>query len=288
VTDRYRYTAFGELQEGESAGATPNNHLYAGEQYDPGLGWYALRARYMDPRNGRFASMDEWRGDPFAPMSLHKYLYAHAMPTNGTDPSGHSLVMLGPTTLIHGIGRSISIQVARRAMRKVVNEVIAQVGKVREIARRCLRNQKNECWDVPVLVVGRDNDHMARHIWDAQIGNSNNLIPNGFFASWSGRPRDDGWYRWQFGCSRVDLYRANKNKIHDPECDEYPMQSMNRGGEAHHPMFVSLRFVPGSQNGSVGSLWRHLARSSKMDKDPSKSALIIAWEEIPFSAYVKD
>lgn len=45
LTDTYTYDAFGILIY--SSGTTPNNYLYTGEQYDPNLGFYYLRARYI-------------------------------------------------------------------------------------------------------------------------------------------------------------------------------------------------------------------------------------------------
>ncbi|MCB1045441.1 MAG: hypothetical protein KDC35_21035 [Acidobacteria bacterium] len=86
VTDTYTYDAWGELLA--STGATPNNYLYTGEQYDPNVGFYYLRARYYNPSLGRFHTMDTWPGMQFEPVSLHKYLYTHANPLNGIDPSG--------------------------------------------------------------------------------------------------------------------------------------------------------------------------------------------------------
>jgi hypothetical protein len=50
---------------------------------------YYLRARYYRPELGRFWTMDSVEGNPNDPLSLHKYLYAHANPVNGVDPSGH-------------------------------------------------------------------------------------------------------------------------------------------------------------------------------------------------------
>jgi RHS repeat-associated protein len=86
VTDRIDYDAFGN--EIGREGTTNVEHLYRGEQFDPNLGWYYLRARYMDPARGRFASMDPFAGFSSDPVSLHKYLYAHADPINSIDPSG--------------------------------------------------------------------------------------------------------------------------------------------------------------------------------------------------------
>lgn len=92
VTDQYTYDAFGELLS--SSGTTPNVYRYTGEQYDPNVGMYYLRARYMDPAAGRFISTDPHPGDTFDPVSLHRYLYAAADPVNNIDPSGEVTKML--------------------------------------------------------------------------------------------------------------------------------------------------------------------------------------------------
>jgi len=65
------------------------------EQYDPDLGLYDLRARYMNPVTGRFMSRDpnepqvrDANGTPLDPRKLHKYLYASGDPVNRIDPRG--------------------------------------------------------------------------------------------------------------------------------------------------------------------------------------------------------
>ena len=82
----HTYDAFGALIA--RARSTPNEYLYAGERYDSEAGMYHLRARYMRPDAGRFQTMDEYEGDSFDALSLHKYLYAGADPVNKLDPSG--------------------------------------------------------------------------------------------------------------------------------------------------------------------------------------------------------
>jgi RHS repeat-associated protein len=93
ITDRYAYTAFGESDpagtSGDTSGSTENNYRYTGEQLDPNLGFYYLRARWVDPSTGRFTQQDTWRGSRRSPVTCHKYLYANADPVNGIDPSGH-------------------------------------------------------------------------------------------------------------------------------------------------------------------------------------------------------
>ena len=83
----YDYDAFGILLH--STGTTPNNYLYSGEQFDPDLGLYYNRARYLNTSTGRFFSMDTDEGDAESPLSLHKYLYVASDPVDLVDPSGH-------------------------------------------------------------------------------------------------------------------------------------------------------------------------------------------------------
>jgi len=86
VTDTYTYDAFGLLIN--RSGATVNNYLYTGEQYDPNVGFYYLRARYYNPSIGRFITQDTYPSMQFEPLSQHKYLYCHASPIDNWDPSG--------------------------------------------------------------------------------------------------------------------------------------------------------------------------------------------------------
>ena len=105
VTDTYNYDAFGNLLN--STGTTPNNYLYRGEQYDPDLGLYYLRARYYNPQTGRFLSRDPEDGNPNDPASLHKYLYAGGDPVNAMDPTGRDLF---DTALVEGGSAPTSIE----------------------------------------------------------------------------------------------------------------------------------------------------------------------------------
>jgi RHS repeat-associated protein len=61
-----------------------NSYYYRGEQYDPDLGLYYLRARYYNPVTGRFLNVDPMAGD-----GQRRYEFATADPVNGSDPSGN-------------------------------------------------------------------------------------------------------------------------------------------------------------------------------------------------------
>jgi len=73
----YTYDAAGNLASIASSnangdeithtGTTPNNYLYRGEQWDPNLGLYDLRARYYNPLSGRLMSRDPNAGNTTLP-----------------------------------------------------------------------------------------------------------------------------------------------------------------------------------------------------------------------------
>ena len=79
-------------------------YLYTGEQLDPNVGFYYLRARYYNQAIGRFLSTDPEDGNILDPVSLHRYLYANANPVDNRDPSGRaSLVEVLSVVNIIGI-----------------------------------------------------------------------------------------------------------------------------------------------------------------------------------------
>lgn len=84
--DGYDYDAFGNLIN--QTGSTPNNYLFADEQYDPALSLYYNRARYLNSTTGRFWTADTFEGSINTPASLHRYLFADADPIDLRDPSG--------------------------------------------------------------------------------------------------------------------------------------------------------------------------------------------------------
>jgi RHS repeat-associated protein len=89
VTDTYNYDAFGNKLS--STGITPNNYLCRGEEFDTDLGLYYLRARYYNPKTGRFLSRDSVDGSSVLPVTFHKYLYVGDNPIRFVDPLGKAL-----------------------------------------------------------------------------------------------------------------------------------------------------------------------------------------------------
>lgn len=107
ITDTFAYDAWGSVIR--RTGSTPATHLYRGERLDPNLGFYYLRARWMDPTVGRFNQMDSYPGKDRMPASLHKYLYANADPVNLVDPTGHSAAGLGQQAAAIGIAAILAV-----------------------------------------------------------------------------------------------------------------------------------------------------------------------------------
>jgi len=139
VTDTYDYDAFGNLIH--STGTTPNNYFFAGEQFDPDLGLYYNRGRYLSVSTGRFWTMDTFEGDQDSPLSLHRYLYVGDDPIDHTDRSGHGIDEIIASAM------SITIAVAAVvAVARIVEYVTAVFG-------RNLSNDDAEVVNVAIAVL---------------------------------------------------------------------------------------------------------------------------------------
>ncbi|SNT25939.1 RHS repeat-associated core domain-containing protein [Anaerovirgula multivorans] len=81
IQNKYQYDAFGNITD--HAARIANPFRYAGEQYDQMAEQYYLRARYYNPKIGRFTQEDTFRGD-----GLNLYTYVANNPVRYVDPSG--------------------------------------------------------------------------------------------------------------------------------------------------------------------------------------------------------
>ncbi|MDR0604678.1 MAG: hypothetical protein LBG80_10285, partial [Bacteroidales bacterium] len=101
----YAFDAYGNAI-GFDPSVALTEFLYSCEQFDSKIGQQYLRARYYNPATGRFNRLDPFFGNINDPLSLHKYLYSHADPVNGVDPSGYSFL-----SLVGGVLGGIAIRV---------------------------------------------------------------------------------------------------------------------------------------------------------------------------------
>jgi RHS repeat-associated protein len=64
-------------------------YLFSGEQNDPNLSSYFMRARYFNSSSGRFLTADGRPGSLVQPLTNNAYTYALNNPSNRIDPSGN-------------------------------------------------------------------------------------------------------------------------------------------------------------------------------------------------------
>ncbi|MGG4451226.1 RHS repeat domain-containing protein [Brevibacillus porteri] len=89
VLNTYDYDIWGNLIADKVKETISNPFMYAGEMFDKESGFYYLRARYYDPKIGRFISEDTYKGQVDNPLSLNRYTYVSNNPLRFVDPSGH-------------------------------------------------------------------------------------------------------------------------------------------------------------------------------------------------------
>ena len=145
VTDYYAYDAFG-IHLYDAGAGTPNTIRYTGEQFDPDLGQYYLRARFYEPTRGCFWTQDSYEGSPSDPISLHKYLYANANPVIYSDPSGRfSLTEMCQSVQIAGMYARVAVPHAVRTINCVFVTLVktlgarAQVWMITELGQNTFR-----------------------------------------------------------------------------------------------------------------------------------------------------
>jgi RHS repeat-associated protein len=88
VTDRYQYSAYGEILS--SSGNTDTPFLYNGRDgvITDANGLYYMRARYYNPEIRRFVSQDILLGVVIDGQSLNRYAYVQGNPVGFVDPLG--------------------------------------------------------------------------------------------------------------------------------------------------------------------------------------------------------
>jgi RHS repeat-associated protein len=112
-----------------------------GEQFDPNVGFYYNRARWMDPEIGRFLSADVYwleidhhiyqvypkgyiDNNQFV-FVQHRYLYADVNPINKIDPSGYlNLPEISAVQKIQGNLRQIQFKVSYKGAKKTLKCVV--------------------------------------------------------------------------------------------------------------------------------------------------------------------
>lgn len=112
LVEEVQSDAFGNLDQ--STGLK-QAHLYTGEYFDQDNQLLYLRARWYDPKIGRFISADPYEGKQRDPRSLNRYSYAHSDPVHGSDPSGR-MTLTGSGIAMVSIAVSSALPVVKHAV----------------------------------------------------------------------------------------------------------------------------------------------------------------------------
>lgn len=265
VSDRYAYTAYGELDAAGSSVVSENAYRYTGEQFDSGLGMYYLRARYMDPGRGRFVGMDPFAGYVTDPMSRHRYQYGHANPVMFVDPSGLFSGTLGGASATTTIHATLSSVKTKFLMGTIIFSMIAlasgdspvaqvapdfadptQVSLIRSISQQGAASNvvtQRRHKGYPLVIFGKDVEDATAHYQDVINNNPAMATLNRKFPAHS---RD--WIR-RNATNCTGLSGAGTGN----DCDEYPFNSAVQGGYLNWKAgSVSLRPVRSDHNQSAG------------------------------------
>jgi RHS repeat-associated protein len=125
LLETFEYDAFGNVRS-PGGEALPEVNLggdsrFQGMWKDAGTGLYYVRARYYDPRTGRFLSRDPAEGQLETPESFHPYVFANNNPRLFRDPAGRfSLRELGAAIMVRGQIAASSIGSAAIAFKNQV------------------------------------------------------------------------------------------------------------------------------------------------------------------------
>ncbi|KAB2892719.1 MAG: hypothetical protein F9K28_11275 [Bacteroidetes bacterium] len=229
MTDRYDYTAFGEIYA--QTGTTPNNYLYTGQQYDEVTGLYSLRARYYDPSDGRFLSRDPYPCPLCSPQEYNRYIYTANNPVNFSDPSGlyvlvqQSQVTVNIGLVVKSIGAVLGGALACYDSNWISYMAAAAKIKPLLIALEIMTPSPTPC-HIPVLFYPRFiTPKIGQHINDAQAAGHPMLL------TYDRAGKNSHNKRRQIAC------RGFTGK--PQSCDEYPFASSLQGG-----LGASIRSVP--------------------------------------------
>ncbi|QIZ73023.1 RHS repeat-associated core domain-containing protein [Oxynema aestuarii] len=309
VTDTYQYEAYGDLLG--STGNTVNHYLFAGEQYDPNLEQYYLRARYYDSETGRFSATDPFEGMLVEPLSLAKYPYVHGNPVNLTDPTG--LFTYGDTSITMKIAtvlaamQLVSPSAPIGNLRRFDGDDVVVPGYLKNIKHsgvntflglpitennyQVLRKKVEECNTTvgagncdfegfPVIVWGDEVPEIRQHTQEAIVQTGQSFLARIL----------PGWTKWRGPASPVgsggprEWYNAVEGncqwikgvwqpQFQNRQCDEYPYNSTLQGGPLNYDAGkVSLRLVNETQNQSQGDFLLNFYKSAPVNSNHPKES----------------
>jgi RHS repeat-associated protein len=114
VLQRLSYDPHGRLRNLDGTDAPPGSIVpntdwtFTGQRWEGEASLYDYRARFYDPKLGRFLQADSIVPDPARSQSLNRYSYVENRPLSAVDPSGNEpLVIISPGCFTESGGCSI-------------------------------------------------------------------------------------------------------------------------------------------------------------------------------------
>ncbi|WP_338751115.1 RHS repeat-associated core domain-containing protein [Bacillus sp. FJAT-52991] len=119
----YTYDAWGNILSKSGAMADVNPYRYASYRHDNETGLYYLLARYYEPKEGIFLTIDPQPGEVNDPLSQHPYVYVQNNPVMLDDPDGENpyvavLVYVGGRYVIKYVAKKGAKYAAKKAKGK--------------------------------------------------------------------------------------------------------------------------------------------------------------------------
>jgi RHS repeat-associated protein len=234
ITDTFGYLPYGEVNQ--------TTFQYTGEPQAAG-GLTYLRARFVDPRQGRFLGMDQYAGNARVPLGFNRFNYTHSSPVMGVDPSGMFLIDPAFSSGAHaGLQTARAMQAAKIAKVVVATMTIVAAVTITAIQVKNKNKEKNANIKGRVIVFGKDKGEAAKHMSDALDAGMPRILNN----REDPHPRD--WWKKYGVC-------LNATRSNGLDCDEYPFARVDQGGEKNWlDGNVSLKALNLSDNRSVGNL----------------------------------
>jgi RHS repeat-associated protein len=85
----YHLDAWGNFRFPSELTQSANRFAFTGHVFDTETGLYYAKARFLDPKLGRFISQDSFLGEIDRPPSLHRYMFAGDNPATRIDLTGY-------------------------------------------------------------------------------------------------------------------------------------------------------------------------------------------------------
>jgi hypothetical protein len=229
--------------------------------------------------------MDPFAGFAADPMSLHKYIYAHANAVNGIDPSGYMTIQdanLAVQNLAFGAARAVSAGF-RASINRATTYTTRTTRAARDLARSCFRSRSKCQLAIPILVVGSNFPNAGQHIEDAQHGRGSNLLMTPPIYTYLDRKKRR-WYQRYSECGESRQVSASIQFRQLVQCAEFPFFASRQGGQENYPARVSLRLIPATENVVVGVLFAGMVSASRMQNNDHFA--VVADAESPISFFI--